>query len=144
MNITYSEILRILPHRYPFLLVDKVVDLVEGEHATGIKNVTLGEQVFQGHFPNDPIFPGVLIIEGMAQTSAVLALVSEMDHPPAVYFMTIDGVKFRKPVRPGDTLYMHVQKTQSRGKVWRFAGEGMVDGQLVAEAQFMAMIERAI
>jgi 3-hydroxyacyl-[acyl-carrier-protein] dehydratase len=142
MELTYSDILRILPHRYPFLFIDKVVDVVEGESATGVKNVTLNEHVLQGHFPDDPIFPGVLIVEAMAQTAAVLALFSHaQEHRPSVYFMTIDNVKFRKPVRPGDTMYLRVVKEQARDKVWRFAGEAFVDGQLVTEAKFMAMIK---
>jgi 3-hydroxyacyl-[acyl-carrier-protein] dehydratase len=140
MDLTYSDILRIIPHRYPFLLIDKVIDITPGELATGIKNVTLNEEVFNGHFPQDPIFPGVLIVEAMAQTSAVLALCEQSDAPKSIYFMTIDCVKFRKPVRPGDVLQLKVQKTQARGTVWRFAGEACVGDTVVAEAQFMAMV----
>lgn len=154
MDWNYTQILQALPHRYPFLLVDKVVGIVPGETATGLKNVTLAEPVFQGHFPSDPIFPGVLIVEAMAQTAAVLALASAQganeavpqasDGPrPSIYFMTIDGVKFRQPVRPGDVLQMKVTKLQERGKVWKFSGEAFVDGHLVAEASFMAMIKDA-
>lgn len=150
----YARILQTLPHRYPFLLVDKVVDIHPNETATGIKNVTLAEPVFQGHFPGDPIFPGVLIIEAMAQTAAVLALASrkissrvgEMEtiedgRRPSIYFMTIDDVKFRQPVRPGDVLQLKVNRVQERGKVWKFSGEAFVDGRLVSEATFMAMIQ---
>lgn len=144
-EINYEGILRLLPHRYPFLLVDRVQDIVAGESATGIKNVTLNEQVFQGHFPHDPIFPGVLIVEAMAQTAAVLTLVSnegaQTDATASIYFMTIDGVKFRKPVRPGDQLEMRVRKTQARQSVWRFRGECFVAGACVAEAEFMAMVK---
>ncbi|MDR0631409.1 MAG: 3-hydroxyacyl-ACP dehydratase FabZ [Holosporales bacterium] len=140
MDLTYSDILRILPHRYPFLLIDKVLDVVPGEEATGVKNVTLNEEVFNGHFPHDPIFPGVLIVEAMAQTSAVVALSGQCDARPSIYFMTIDGVKFRKPVRPGDTLSLKVQKIHTRGAVWRFSGEAYVQDAIVSEAQFMAMV----
>lgn len=144
MDINYSKILNFLPHRYPFLLVDKVIDILENEKATGIKNITLNEQVFQGHFPDDPIFPGVLIIEAMAQTAAILALVSlseNINPSPSIYFMTIDNVKFRKPVRPGDTLYMKIVKIQSHTHVWKFSAEAFVENQRVSEASFMAMIK---
>jgi 3-hydroxyacyl-[acyl-carrier-protein] dehydratase len=140
MDLIYSDILRIIPHRYPFLLIDKVIDITPRERATGVKNVTLNEEVFNGHFPQDPIFPGVLVVEAIAQTSAVLALCDQSDAPKSIYFMTIDGVKFRKPVRPGDTLYLKVQKTQARGTVWRFSGEAYVGDTMVSEAQFMAMV----
>lgn len=154
MEWNYAQILQALPHRYPFLLVDKVVDIVLGETATGIKNVTLAEPVFQGHFPGDPIFPGVLIVEAMAQTAAVLALASRTAAPgdsasensprPSIYFMTIDGVKFRQPVRPGDVLHLKVTRIQARGNVWKFAGEAFVDERLVSEATFMAMIKEDV
>ena len=146
MDANYAKIFEILPHRYPFLLVDKVVDIVKDQQAIGIKNVTFNEQVFQGHFPKDPIFPGILIVEAMAQTAAVLSLYSfpqdlnAKGTKPSIYFMTIDNVNFRIPVRPGDTLRMKVLKVQSRGNVWKFSSEAFVDDQLVAEASFMAMI----
>jgi 3-hydroxyacyl-[acyl-carrier-protein] dehydratase len=144
-----SEIMKLLPHRYPFLFVDRVENIVRGEKATGIKHVTLNEQVFQGHFPGAPIFPGVLILESMAQTAAVLALLSiggddtntKQKHK-SVYFMTIDSAKFRKPVKPGDSMELHVNKEQMRGNIWKFRGEAIVRGELVAEANFMAMLNK--
>jgi 3-hydroxyacyl-[acyl-carrier-protein] dehydratase len=145
MEATYTDVMRLLPHRYPFLLVDKVTDIVPFESAVGIKNITLNEHVFSGHFPNDPIFPGVMIVESMAQTAAVFAMVStnevaEKNSPRSVYFMTIDGVKFRKPVRPGDVLLLKVKKDQVRGNIWKFESEAYVCSDIVAEARFMAMI----
>jgi 3-hydroxyacyl-[acyl-carrier-protein] dehydratase len=139
-----SKIIELLPHRYPFLLIDRVEDIDPGSSAKGIKNVTINEQIFQGHFPNDPIFPGVLIIEAMAQTAAVLALMSldEDAKQKSVYFMTIDGTKFRKPVRPGDLMELYVAKEQVRGNIWRFKGEAFVRGDVVAEASFMAMLNK--
>lgn len=145
MQANYEKILELLPHRYPFLMVDKVVDIVVGERATGLKAVSLNDPVFQGHFPGDPIFPGVLIIEAMAQTAAVLALISEPyqgSSRQSVYFMTVEQAKFRHPVRPGDLMRLNVQKAQARGTVWKFTGEAYVDGQLVTEASFMAMIKQ--
>ncbi|OIQ90914.1 3-hydroxyacyl-[acyl-carrier-protein] dehydratase FabZ [mine drainage metagenome] len=140
--IDINRIMQMIPHRYPFLMVDKVVDLVPGESAVGIKNVTAGEPHFQGHFPSRPIMPGVLIIEAMAQTSAVLVV--ETLGPDAegklVYFMTVEDARFRKPVVPGDTLYIHVTKERSRGAVWKFRSQAKVDGVLVAEATYAAMI----
>lgn len=145
MQANYEKILELLPHRYPFLMVDKVVDIVVGEKATGLKAVSLNDPVFQGHFPGDPIFPGVLIVEAMAQTAAVLALISEPHQGsvrPSIYFMTVEQAKFRHPVRPGDLMRLNVQKAQARGTVWKFTGEAYVDGQLVTEASFMAMIKQ--
>ncbi len=140
--IDINRIMQMIPHRYPFLMVDKVVDLVPGESAVGIKNVTAGEPHFQGHFPSRPIMPGVLIIEAMAQTSAVLVV--ETLGPDAegklVYFMTVEEARFRKPVVPGDTLHIHVAKERSRGAVWKFRSQAKVDGVLVAEATYAAMI----
>ncbi len=144
MQANYEKILELLPHRHPFLMVDRVVDIVVGERATGLKAVSLNDPVFQGHFPGDPIFPGVLIIEAMAQTAAVLALISEPHQGsarPSVYFMTVEQAKFRHPVRPGDLMRLNVQKTQARGTVWKFSGEAYVDDRLVTEANFMAMIK---
>ena len=140
--IDINRIMQMIPHRYPFLMVDKVIDVVPNVSAIGIKNVTASEPHFQGHFPQRPIMPGVLIIESMAQTSAVLVV--ETLGPDAegklVYFMTVDSARFRRPVVPGDTLYIHVVKERSRGNVWKFKAEAKVDGVLVAEATYAAMI----
>jgi 3-hydroxyacyl-[acyl-carrier-protein] dehydratase len=137
-----ARIMHAIPHRYPFLLVDRVVDMVKNRSATGIKNVSINENYFQGHFPQHPVMPGVLIIECMAQTAAVLVV--ETLGPSAagklVYFMSIDGAKFRKPVVPGDQMRVHVLKERQRGNIWRFAAEAMVDGRVVAEATYSAMI----
>jgi 3-hydroxyacyl-[acyl-carrier-protein] dehydratase len=131
-----------IPHRYPILLIDRVIDLVPDERATGIKNVTLNEPHFQGHFPTRPVMPGVLIVEAMAQTSAVLVVetLGLASQGKLVYFMTIDNARFRKPVTPGDVLHVHVEKVRNRGPVWKFKGEAKVDDALVAEATFSAMI----
>ena len=137
-----ARIMQAIPHRFPFLLVDRVVDMVPGESAVGIKNVTINENFFQGHFPAHPVFPGVLIIESMAQTAAVLVV--ETLGPSAqgklVYFMTVDGAKFRKPVVPGDQMRVHVRKEKQRANIWRFSAEAKVDGKVVAESTFAAMI----
>ena len=139
--IDINEIMEMIPHRYPFLLIDKVKDIQSGESAIGIKNVTVDEPYFEGHFPGHPIMPGVLIIEAMAQTSAVL-VVEAMGKKEnrLVYFMTVDQARFRKPVLPGDRLELTVRKERSRGNVWKFKGEAHVDGNLKAEAVFSAMI----
>ena len=136
------RVLQLLPHRYPFLMVDRIVDMKADESAVGIKNVTVNEPFFQGHFPNFPVMPGVLIIEGLAQTAGALC-VNYLDatyKPQLVYFMGIDRAKFRKPVLPGDQLHYHVKKIRSRGRAWRFYGEAKVNGQVVAEAEISAMI----
>jgi 3-hydroxyacyl-[acyl-carrier-protein] dehydratase len=136
------QIMKLLPHRYPMLMVDRLVDIVPGISAVGIKNVTINEPFFQGHFPGQPVMPGVLIIEAMAQTSAVL-VVRAMGPEAArqlVYFMSIENARFRKPVTPGDQLRIHVMKERSRGAVWRFSGAAKVDGKLVAEATYTAML----
>ncbi len=137
-----ARIMQAIPHRYPFLLVDRVVDLVRDRGAVGIKNVTINENYFQGHFPQHPVMPGVLIIESMAQTAAVLVV--ETLGPSAqgklVYFMTVDNAKFRKPVVPGDQLRIHVTKERQRGNIWKFTAEAKVDGKVVAEATYAAMI----
>ncbi len=142
LSYNIDEITKMIPHRYPFLLVDKVEQVVLNEKAVGIKNVTMNEPFFPGHFPGHPVMPGVLIVESMAQTSAVLVVGSmgEQLAGKVVYFMSIDGVRFRKPVRPGDRLELHVTKERSRGTVWKFIGEAKVDGKTVAEANFSAMI----
>lgn len=137
-----DDVLRMIPHRYPFLMIDKVINIISGESATGVKAVTVAEPHFQGHFPSRPIMPGVLIIEAMAQTSAVLVIQSlgGQSDGKLVYFMSIDNARFRKPVMPGDTLKIHVRKERSRGAVWKFSSEAEVDGQTVAEATYSAMI----
>ena len=138
-----SIIQRILPHRYPFLLVDKVRDIVVNESCVGIKCITMNEPQFTGHFPGMPIFPGVMIIEAMAQTSGILVGVSMdlIDKNPNVFFMSVDGVKFRRKVVPGDVLELHVKALRGGGRVCRFEGRAMVDGQLACEAQFSAMFD---
>ena len=137
-----AQIMRAIPHRYPFLLIDRVVDLQHNHTATGIKNVSINENFFQGHFPQHPVMPGVLIIESMAQTAAVLVV--QTLGPDAqgklVYFMSIDAAKFRKPVVPGDQRRVRVEKQKQRGNIWKFAGEAMVEGKTVAEAVITALI----
>jgi 3-hydroxyacyl-[acyl-carrier-protein] dehydratase len=137
-----ARIMQAIPHRFPFLLVDRVVGIVPNVSATGIKNVSINENFFQGHFPQHPVLPGVLIIESMAQTAAVLVV--ETLGPGAqgklVYFMTVDNAKFRKPVVPGDQMHVHVKKERQRGNIWKFAAEAKVDGKVVAEATYAAMI----
>ncbi len=140
--IDIRQIMTMIPHRYPLLLVDKIIELDAHKSATGLKNVTFNEPFFQGHFPGAPVMPGVLIIESMAQTAAIMVVKSLelQDQGKLVYFMTIDNTKFRKPVVPGDTLHIHIETLKTRGPVWKFKGEAMVDGVLVAEAEFSAMI----
>lgn len=134
---------RIIPHRYPFLLVDKVRDIVVNKSAIGIKNITFNEPQFQGHFPGMPIFPGVMIIEALAQTAGVLVGVSMdlADKGAKVFFMGVENAKFRRKVVPGDVLELHVTALRGGGKVWKFEGRGMVDGELAAEANFTAMFD---
>ena len=141
-DIGIAGIMRMLPHRYPFLLLDRVVEIARGESGVGVKNVTVNEPFFQGHFPGFPVMPGVLIIEAMAQTAAVLVMdaLGEEILVQAVYFMSIEGAKFRKPVVPGDQLRLHCQRTQNRGKVWRYRAVARVDDAIVAEAVITAMI----
>ena len=139
--IEVDEIMQMIPHRYPFLLVDRVVDVIPNLRAVGIKNVSANEPFFQGHFPGHPIMPGVLIVEAMAQTSAVLVIETRGKSAYSlVYFMTIDQARFRKPITPGDTVKIHVEKQRRRGNVWKFYGEARVDGSLMAEATYSAMI----
>lgn len=141
-KIAIERIMQMIPHRYPLLLVDRVVELELGESITAFKNVTFNEPHFTGHFPERPIMPGVLIIEAMAQTSAILVVetLGKEAEGKLVYFMSIDEAKFRQPVVPGDRLYLRATKERSRGNVWRFKCEGMVEGKKVAEATVQAMI----
>ncbi len=141
-DVDINAIMRMIPHRYPFLMIDKVADIVVNESAVGIKNVSIAEPHFQGHFPSRPVMPGVLIIEAMAQTAAVLVVktLGVEAEGKLVYFMSVDKARFRKPVVPGDVLHVHVSKDRMRGNVWRFVGEAKVDGTLCAEATFAAMI----
>lgn len=136
------RIMDMIPHRYPFLLIDRVVDIRPDVSAVGIKNVSINEAHFQGHFPRQPVMPGVLIIESMAQTAAVLVVstLGPESEGKLVYFMSVDNARFRKPVFPGDQLRIHVSKERNRGPVWKFRGEAKVGDTLVAEATFAAMI----
>ena len=140
-----GRIMELLPHRYPFLMIDKIVDMKEDISATGIKNVTINEPFFQGHFPGNPVMPGVLIIEAMAQTAGGLVIHHRNETEGAegakvVYFMTIDKARFRRPVVPGDTVHIYVEQLRKRATVWKYKGEAKVNGQLMAEAEISAMI----
>lgn len=140
--ITVQDIMAMLPHRYPFLMVDRILEYVPGESAVARKNVTFNEPHFTGHFPGHPIMPGVLIIEALAQVAAIVVM-KTLQNPTEeklVYFMTIESAKFRKPVVPGDVVELHVQKLQNRGNVWKFEGKAIVDGKVCAEATYSAMI----
>ena len=141
-QIDVTRIMQMIPHRYPILLVDRILEIEAGEGATALKNVTMNEPHFQGHFPGHPVMPGVLIIEAMAQTSAIVCVESlgADAEGKVVYFMTIDGARFRKPVVPGDSLIIEVKKVRSRANVWKFEGVAKVDDQVCAEATFSAMI----
>ena len=142
-TIGIEKIVKMIPHRYPMLLIDKVIEVKKGESAIGIKNVTANENYFTGHFPGKMIMPGVLIIESMAQTAAVLVV--ETLGPKAdgslVYFMSVDGGRFRKPVIPGDQIKIHISQNRQRSNVWRFNCKALVDEQVVAEAKISAMIK---
>jgi len=138
--VKIASILKMLPHRYPFLMIDRVIDIRGDEFGIGIKNVTINEPQFQGHFPENPVFPGVLLLEGMAQTAGVLCVHARKESPPYVYFMTIDGAKFRKPVIPGDTVQYHMTLHKRRRNMWWYRGEAKVEGELVAEAMLSAMM----
>ncbi len=142
ITLSVERIMELIPHRYPMLLIDQLTDIVPEKSAVGIKCVTMNEQFFQGHFPGKPVMPGVLIVEAMAQSAATLVMLGMEDQAEEklAYFMSIDGVKFRKPVVPGNKLELHINKERSRGPVWTFKGIAKVDGQKVAEATFMAMI----
>ena len=142
MQVDVHRIMEMIPHRHPFLMIDKVVDMVANERATGIKNVSINENYFQGHFTARAVMPGVLIIEAMAQTDAVLVVhtLGPKSEGKLVYFMSVDNARFRRPVFPGDRLDVHVTKQRHRGNVWRFEGRAKVGGNLMAEAVFAAMI----
>jgi 3-hydroxyacyl-[acyl-carrier-protein] dehydratase len=142
INIDAKGIMRMIPHRYPLLFIDRVENMISDVTATGIKNVSMNEAVFQGHFPTDPVLPGVMIVEAMAQTAAVLVVhtLGAAFEGKLVYFMSIENARFRKPVLPGDQLRLIVRKDRNRGPVWKFIGEAKVGDQLVAEATFAAMI----
>jgi len=138
-----SEIMKMLPHRYPFLLVDRLEIETPGEKGVGIKNLTMNELFFQGHFPDNPIMPGVLQIEAMAQTAGCIVVCADENYEKSkrnVLFMSVDGVKFRKPVRPGDQLKMHLEKIRERRNIYVFKGVAMVDDAIVSEAELTAMI----
>lgn len=139
--IDIREIMSILPHRYPFLLVDRIIEIVTNESAKGIKNVTINEPFFQGHFPGNPVMPGVLIVEAMAQVAGVLAFKSGMEGT-GVLFMSIEKVKFRKPIVPGDQIIFEVRVSHRRGNVWRFEGIAKVDEKVATEAEFTAMVTK--
>ena len=140
--IEIERIMSMIPHRYPFLMVDRVIDVVKGESATGIKNVSINEPYFQGHFPGHPVMPGVLIVEAMAQTAGVVVIHSldAGEQAKVVYFMSIENARFRKPVTPGDTLHIHVAKRAQRGNAWKFSAQAKVDGVVVSDASYSAMI----
>ena len=140
--VNIEKIVNMIPHRYPMLLIDKVENLILGESATGIKNVTANENFFTGHFPSKMVMPGVLMIESMAQTCAVLVIetLGKTAEGSLVYFMSVDGAKFRKPVIPGDQLKFHVEKIKNRANVWKFQCKGYVDDKPVSEAVISAMI----
>lgn len=142
LTIEIERIKELLPHRYPFLMIDRMVDVVPGERAVGIKNVTVNEPHFEGHFPERPIMPGVLIIEAMAQTAGAFVMESlgKDSEGKLVFFMSVESAKFRRPVAPGDQLRLPVETIQHRKNVWRFRGVATVDRQVVAEASFSAMI----
>jgi 3-hydroxyacyl-[acyl-carrier-protein] dehydratase len=142
VQIELARIMQMIPHRHPFLMIDKVVDVVANKRATGVKNVSINENYFQGHFPARPVMPGVLIIEAMAQTAAVLVVhtLGPESEGKLVYFMSVDNARFRRPVFPGDRLDVHVVKQRNRGNVWKFEGQAKVGDNVMAEAVFAAMI----
>ena len=141
-NIDVKRIMNMIPHRYPLLLVDRMLEIEKGKSAIGLKNVTMNEPHFQGHFPGHPVMPGVLIVEALAQTAAIMVVetLGEEAEGKLVYFMTIDEARFRKPVIPGDTLHLHIEAIRARGTVWKFRGFAKVGETLCAEAVFSAMI----
>lgn len=140
-KLDIKQVMALLPHRYPFLLIDEIIDIDGDNSAVGIKNVTVNEPHFIGHFPGQPVMPGVLIVEAMAQTAGAICLHNAGSGMPSlVYFMTIDNAKFRRPVVPGDRLELHVRKLKQRGNIWRFACEAKVGGNKVADAEISAMM----
>lgn len=141
-TLDVQRIMEMIPHRYPFLMIDRVIDVVADRSAVGVKNVSINEAFFQGHFPRQAVLPGVLVIEAMAQTAAVLVVhtLGPESEGKLVYFMSVDNARFRRPVFPGDQLHIHVSKNRNRGNVWKFDGEAKVNGVLVADATFAAMI----
>lgn len=141
-QVDINRIMQLIPHRYPMLLIDKIVDIVPGERCTGIKNITYNEPQFAGHFPNQPVMPGVLMIEAMAQAAGSLVIYSTDNTTDGklIYFLSVDDCRFRKPVVPGDRLELHVEITQNRGNVWKFQGVGKVDEKVVCEAKYAAML----
>jgi UDP-3-O-[3-hydroxymyristoyl] N-acetylglucosamine deacetylase/3-hydroxyacyl-[acyl-carrier-protein] dehydratase len=141
-GFTIDEIMKVLPHRYPFLLVDRIIEVEDSKRIVGIKNVTINEPFFQGHFPGHPIMPGVLIVEAMAQTGGMLLMemVGEPYDRKVVYFMSLDNVKFRRPVKPGDQLRLELEMVQMRGAVCKMHGVARVEGEVVAEADMAAMV----
>jgi len=145
LPLNYEDIIKILPHRYPFLMVDRIIEMELGERIVGIKNVTINEPFFQGHFPGNPIMPGVLIVEAMAQIGGVLARLTILGEPDeeseaSVFFMSIDKVKFRKPVVPGDQIRFELQALRTGSRVWKMGGKAFVGEDLVSEAELMASI----
>jgi 3-hydroxyacyl-[acyl-carrier-protein] dehydratase len=134
------DIQDLLPHRYPFLMVDRIIEIDTGKRAVGLKNVSINEEFFQGHFPGNPIMPGVLIVEALAQVAGILALQSGAPGGKTIYFMSIEKAKFRRPVVPGDQLRLEVSILQCRGNVWKFAGTALVEDKMAAEAEFTAMV----
>jgi len=136
------KVMALLPHRYPFLMIDRIIDARSDEYGVGLKNVTINEPHFQGHFPGKPVMPGVLLVEGMAQTAGALCLLAQGENARAslVYFMTIDKTKFRKPVTPGDQVKFQMTRTAKKRNIWWYRGEAMVDGALVCEAEISAMM----
>jgi 3-hydroxyacyl-[acyl-carrier-protein] dehydratase len=141
-TINIEEIIKLLPHRYPFILVDRILEVAPGESIVGLKNVTINEPFFQGHFPARPIMPGVLILEGMAQAGGLLAYITEQDTvgKKLIYFAGMDGVRFRQPVVPGDRIIFKLKLLKRKGKIWKMDGKAFVDDKLVAEAQLMAAL----
>jgi 3-hydroxyacyl-[acyl-carrier-protein] dehydratase len=141
-TLDIMQILRYLPHRYPFLLIDRIINIRGDESCVGIKNVTISEPHFQGHFPEQPVMPGVLLIEAMAQTAGVIAMHAQgaLERPRSVYFVTIDQAKFRKPVLPGDRVELHMTKSAQKRNIWWYSGRALVDGALACEAQISAML----